>query len=67
MKRITLESSNYRSPQIGEHHNERCRDCAEKILSSNRVGNNIECKLHQVQVRHSNRCDQWHKPGTLFA
>ena len=67
MNRITLEASNYRSPELREHPDERCRDCAEKIKSRDANGNNIECAVHQVQVRHSYRCDQWHKPGTLFA
>ena len=57
--------SNYHLPKIGEHQRERCRDCAEKQRAPG-YGNGAQCKLHGVFVRHSHRCDHWHKPGSLF-
>lgn len=56
---------NYHLPKIGDHPQERCRDCAEKQRAPG-YGNSIQCKLHSCFVRHSHRCDQWHKPGSLF-
>lgn len=67
MSHDTLAANNYRFPPFGESVDERCRDCAEKMRSHNPIGNAIECKAHLVEVRHSHRCEQWHRPGTLFA
>jgi hypothetical protein len=56
---------NYRLPAFREHSKERCRDCAEKQRAGG-IGNAIKCKILAREVRHSHRCDLWHKPGSLF-
>lgn len=62
----TLEAANYRLPGMFEHTKECCRDCAERRKSPG-YGNRIGCALHDVNfVRHSHRCDNFHKKGTLF-
>jgi len=59
-------AGNYRIPRLHEHVEERCRDCAEKTRAPEKIGNNIECRLHRMFVRHSHHCDHFHKPGTLL-
>lgn len=66
MSRETLEMAHYRLPALHDYPKERCRDCQEQRRASV-YGNSIGCNLHQVPfVRHSHRCDAWHKRGTLL-
>jgi len=53
-------------PAYRDHQTARCRDCAESAKQRQLSGNSIKCKMHQVPVCHSARCDGWHAKGTLL-
>lgn len=64
MSKETLTAANYHNPPFSDK-GPRCRDCQEQRRAPG-YGSRITCGRHEIEVRHSYRCADFHDRGTLI-